>query len=159
MWCCCPVPKSCPTLQHHGLQQARLPSTFFTLFQSLLKLMPIDSVMLSNHLILCCPHLSCSRSFPASRYFLMSQLFASGGQNIGVPASATVLPMNIQTWFPLGLTGLIFLQSEGLSRVFFSTIIWKHHFFGTQPSLESNSHIHTWLIELELWLDGPLSAK
>ena len=73
--------------------------------------------------------------------------FISCGQSIGVSASASVLPMNIQDWFPLGLTGLISLQSRGLSRVFSSTIVQMHQFFITQPSLWSNSHIHTWLLE------------
>ena len=72
---------------------------------------------------------------------------ASGGQSIGVSASALVLPMNIQDWFPLGLTGWVSLQSKGSSRVFSSTTFQKHQFLGTQPSLWSNSHIHTWLLE------------
>ena len=78
------------------------------------------------------PFSSCRQSFPASGSFPVSRFFASGGQSIGPSASALVLPMNIQDWFPLGLTGLIFLQSKELSRVFSSTI-WKHHFFGTKP--------------------------
>ena len=77
----------------------------------------------------------------------MSQFFASGGQSIGVSASASVLPMNIQDRFPVGLTGWISLQSKGLSRVFFNTTIQKHEFFRAQLSLESNSHIHTFLLE------------
>ena len=85
--------------------------------------------------------------FPASGSFPMSQFFSSGGQSIGVLASASVLPMNIQDWFPLGWTGWISLQSKGLSRVFSSTIFWKHQFFSAQPSLWFNSHIHTWLLE------------
>ena len=80
-------------------------------------------------------------SFPGSGSFPMNRLFPSDGQSIG--ASASVLPMSIQDWFPLGLTGLIFLLSKGLSRVFSSTTVWKHQFFGAQPSLWSNSHIHT----------------
>ena len=90
---------------------------------------------------------SCLQSFPASGSFPMSQFFASGGQSIGVSASASVLPMNIQGWFPLGLTGWISLLSKGLSRVFSSTTVQKHQFFGAQPSLRSNCHIHTWLLE------------
>ena len=106
------------------------------------------------------PFSSCPQSFPASGSFLISQLFASGSQSIGVSASASVLPKNTQDWFPLGLIGLTPLQSKGLSRVFSNTIVQKHQFFGTQPSLWSNSHIHTWLLEKpQLWLDGPLSAK
>ena len=85
------------------------------------------------------PFSSCPQSFPASQSFQMSQLSASGGQSIGVSASASVLPMNIQDWFPWGLTGLISLQSKRLSRVFSSTTVQKHQFFGTQPSLWFNS--------------------
>jgi len=87
---------------------------------------------------------SCLQSFPASGSFLMSQFFASGDPSIGVSASASVLPMNIQNWFYLGWTGWISLQSKGLSRVFSNTTVQKHQFFGTQLSLWSNSHIHTW---------------
>ena len=90
---------------------------------------------------------SCLQSFPASRSFPMSQFFPSGGQSTGASASASVLPMNIQDWFPLGLTGLISLQSKGLSRVFSNTTVQKHQFFGTQPSLWSKLHICTWLLE------------
>ena len=86
-------------------------------------------------------------SFPASGSFQMSQFFALGGQRIGVSASASVLLMNIQDWFPLKWTGLISLLSKGLSRVFSSTRVQKHLFFGAQLSLQSNSHIHTWLLE------------
>ena len=97
--------------------------------QSLLKLMSIKSVMPSNHLIFCHPLL---QSFPTSGSFPMSLFFTSGGQSIG--ASASVLPVNIQDWFPLVLTGLIFLQFEGLSRVFSSTTVQKHQYFSTQLS-------------------------
>ena len=90
---------------------------------------------------------SCLQSFPASGSFLRSHLFASGGQSIGASASPSVLQMNIQTWFPLGLTGLISMQSKGLSRVFSSTSVQKHQSFGAQASLWSNSHIHSWLLE------------
>jgi len=114
----------------------------------------------------CCPTISFSvvpfchlQSFPASGFFQMSQFFASGSWSIGVSASASVLPMNIQDWFPLGWIGWISLQSKGLSRVFSSTTVQKHQFFGTQFSLYSNSHIYTWLLEKPyLWLDGPLLA-
>ena len=92
------------------------------------------------------PFSSCPQSFPASGSFPMSQFFASGGQSIGVSASASVRPMNIQGWFLLGLTGLISLQSKGLLRVFSSTTIQKHQFFGAQPSLWSNSYLCTWLL-------------
>ena len=91
------------------------------------------------------PFSSCPQSFPAFGSFLISQLFASGGQSIGASASASVHPMNIQGWFPLGLTGWISLQSKGLSRVFSRTTARKHQFFSAQPSLWSNFHIHTWL--------------
>ena len=87
------------------------------------------------------------QSFPASGSFQMTQYFTSGGQSIRVSASALVLPMNIQGWFPLGLTGFISLQSKGLSRVFSNTIVQKHHFFSAQLSSQSNSHIYTWLLE------------
>jgi len=80
------------------------------------------------------PFCSCLQSFPASRSFPMSQLFSSGGQGIGVSDSASVPPVNIQDWFPFGLTGLISLQSKGLSRVFSNTTVQKHQFFGTQLS-------------------------
>ena len=104
------------------------------------------------------PFSSYPQSFSASGSFPMSQLFTSGDQSIGT--SASVLPMNIQGWFPLGWTGLIFLLSKGLSRVFSSTTVRKHQFFGIQYSLWSSSHIHTWLLEKpQLWLDGPLLAK
>ena len=85
--------------------------------------------------------------FPSIRVFFNEQFFTPGGQSIGASASASVLLMNIQYWFPLGWTGLIFLQSKGLSRVFSSTTDQKHQFFGSQLSLWSNSHIHTWLLE------------
>ena len=111
------------------------------------KLMSIKSVMPSNHLILCHPLLFCLQSFPASGPFLMSQFFTSGGQSIGVSALASVLPMNIQYWFPLGLTYCISLQPKGVSRVFSNTTVQKHQFFGAQLSSQSNSHIHTWLLE------------
>ena len=93
------------------------------------------------------PFSSCPQSFPASGSFLMSLLFTSGGQSIRVSASVLVFPMNIQDWFPLGLTGLISLLSKGLSRVFSNTTVQEHQFFGTQSSLWSSSHILTWLLE------------
>ena len=93
------------------------------------------------------PFSSSRQSFPASGSFPISQFFASRGQSTGASASASVLPMNIQDWFPLGLTGLISLLSKGLSRVFSSTIIQKHPFFSTQPFLWFNSHICTWILE------------
>ena len=124
---------------------ARQASLSFTISWSLLKLMSIESMMPSNYLILCCP-LSCPQSLPASGSFPVSQLFASGGQSIGTLAS--VIPVNIQDWFPFGLTGLISLLSKGLSRVFSTTTIWMHQFFGFQLFLWSNSLISG----LPLWL-------
>ena len=93
------------------------------------------------------PFSSCPQSLPASGSFSMSQLFAWGGQSIGVSASASVLPMNTQDWSPLGWTGWISLQSKGLSRVFSNTTVQKRQFFGAQLSSQSNSHIHTWPLE------------
>ena len=112
-----------------------------------LKLIFTESLMSSNHLILCHPFASCLQSFPASGLFPMNWHFASGGQSIGASASASVLPMNIQGWFSLGLTDLISLLSKGLSRVFSSTIVWRHQFFGAQRFLLPNSHIYKWLME------------
>ena len=120
---------------------AQQASGSITNSQSLLKLMSIELVMPSNYLIPCCPLL-----FPASGSFQMNQFFPSDGQSIGVSASASVLPMNIQGWFSLGLTDLISLHSKGLSRVFSNTTIQNQQ-FRDQPSLWSNSHIHTWLLE------------
>ena len=93
------------------------------------------------------PFSSCPQSFPSSGSFPTSQLFAWGGQSIGVSASASVLPMNTQDWSPLGWTGWTSLQSRGLSRVFSNTTVQKHQSFGTQLSSQSNSHIHTWPLE------------
>ena len=94
----------------------------------LLKFISIESVMPSNNLILCCPFSSCLQYFPASESFPMSQFFTSGGQSIEVSTSTSVLPMNIQDWFPLGWTGWISLQSKGLSRVLSNTTVQKQHF-------------------------------
>ena len=143
------------SLQPHGLQHTRLPC-------------PSPSPRACSNSCLFCPWChptissstipfsSCLQSFPASGSF---QLFASGGQSI--KASASVLPMNIQGWFSLGLTGCISLLYNGLSRAFFSnTTVQKHQFFGAQLSLWSNSHIHTWPLEKpQLWLSRPLLAK
>ena len=90
------------------------------------------------------PFSSCLPSIPASGSFQMNQFFASGGQGIGVSASASVLPMNIQEWFPLGWTGWISLLSKGLSRVFSNTTVQKHQIFVAQPSSQFNFHIHSW---------------
>ena len=90
---------------------------------------------------------SCPQSFAVSGSFPMRQLFSSGGQSIGVAASASVLPMNTQDWSPLGWTSWVSLQSKGLSRVFSNTTVQKHQFFSGQLSSQSNSHIHTWPLE------------
>ena len=110
-------------------------SLSFTISWSLLKLVPIELLMSFNHLILCAPSFSCPQTFPASGTFPMNQLITSGGQRIRASASASVLPMNIQDWFPLGLTGLISLQSKGLSRAFSNSTVWKHNSSG--PTLTS----------------------
>ena len=93
------------------------------------------------------PFSSCPQSLPASGSFPRSQLFEWGGQSIRVSASASVLPMKTQDWFPLEWTGWISLQSKGLSRVFSNTTVQNHQFFSTQLSSQSNSHIHTWPLE------------
>ena len=123
---------------------ARQASLSITNSWSLLKLKSIKLVMPCNHLV---PFSSHFQSFPASGSFSKSQFFTAGGQSIGVSASASVLPMNIQDWFPLGWTGWVSLQSKRLSRVFSNTTVQKHQFFGAQLSSQSNSHIHTWPLE------------
>ena len=143
----CSVAKSFLTLGFpHALQHSRLPCP------------PLSPRVCSN----LCPlsqwcYLTVSSSAAPSPFafslsqhqglFPMSWLFAPGGQSTRASASASLLLMNIQGWFPLGLTSLISLQFKGLSRVFSNTTIWKHQFFGIQTSLWSNSHIHTWLLE------------
>ena len=135
---------SMPGFWPHGLQHARLPCP------------SPSSRVCSNSCPMsqwCHPTISssfasfsCLQSFPASGSFLVSWLFTSGGQSTRASASTSVLPMHIQGWFPLGFTGLISSQSKGLSSVFSNTTVGKPWFFGTQPSLWSNSHIHTWLL-------------
>ena len=133
------------SLWPHGLQHTRLPC------------LPLSPSVCSNSCPLsrwCYPTVrffvlpfpSCLQSFSASGSFPMSRLFASGGQSIAASASASVFPMNIQRWFPLWLTSFI-SRSKGLLRIFLSTTIQKHQFFGPQPSLWSHSHIRTWLLE------------
>ena len=126
----------------HG--QASLSTTNFW---SLLKLMSIELMMPSNHLILSRPLLLLPSIFPSISGFFNELVLRLGGQRIGVSASSSVLPMNIQDWFPLEWTGWISLQSKGLSRVFSNTTVKKHQFFSAQPSLRSYSHIHTWPLE------------
>ena len=147
------------SLRPHGLQHTRppCPSPTARAYSNSCPLSWWCHPTISYSVIPFSSHL---QSFPASGSFQMSHLFASGGQSIGPSALASVLPMNIQDWFPLGLTGLISLQSKGLSRVFFNTTVQKHQFFGAQPSLWSNSQIHTCLLEKPyLWLDRLLLAK
>ena len=105
------------------------------------------------------PFSSCPQSFPASESFPVSQLFAWGGQSIGVSALASVLSMNTQDWSPLGWTAWISLQPKGLLRVFSNTTVQKHQFYGTQLSSQSNSHIHTWPLEKPqpCYINGPNS--
>ena len=141
--CCCSVTQSYPTLWPHGLQQARplcpspspevCPSSY-PLHQWCHPAISTSDVLLSF----------CLQSFPASGTLPMSQLFASDDQNTTVSASASVLPMSIQGWFPLKLTGLISLLSKRLSGIFSSTTVWKHQLFGTLPSLRSISRNHMW---------------
>ena len=144
--CCCRlVAKSCPTLWPHGLQHPRLPCP------SPSPRVCSNSCPLSRwcHPIISpsATPFSCPQYFPASGSFPMSWLFASGGQSVRASASPSVHLMNIQGWFPLEWMGWISLQSKGLSRLFSSTTVWKHQFFGVQPSLWSNPHICTWLPE------------
>ena len=114
---------------------------------SLLKLMFIEPVMPSNHLIFCCPLLLPPSIFPSIRVFSNESVLHIRWQSTGVSVSTSVLPMNTQDWSPLRWTGWISLQSKGLSRVFSNTTVQKHRFFGAQLSLQSNFHIHTWLLE------------
>ena len=129
---CCAMlsrPVMSDSLQPHGLQ-AHQASLSFTIFQGLLKFISIGRWCHPTILSSVIPFSSCLQSFPASVSFPMSQLFISGRQSIGVSASASVLASNVQGWFPLGWTGWISLQFKGLSRVFSSTTVWKHQFFG-----------------------------
>ena len=144
-FCCYSVAQSCPTLCNP--MDCSTPG--FPVLHHLLEFAQTHSCPLSWW---CHPTISSSadpfsshlRSFPASGSFQMSQLFTSSGQSTGVSASASGLPMNSQDWFPLGWTGWISLMFKGLSRVFSKTTVQKHQFFSAQPSLKSNSHIHTW---------------
>ena len=136
------------SLRPYCLQHIRLHSPSPTP-RTCLKFKPMKMVMPSNHLILCRPLLLWPSIFPCIRVFSNEPVFASDGKRIG--ASALVLPMNIQDWFPLALTALISLQSKGLSRVFPNTTVQNNQFFSAQLSLWSNSPIHTW------WLLGKLT--
>ena len=134
-YCCCSVASSCMTLCNHMDCSTRDSS--FTISQGLLRLMSIESMMFCNHLILS-PSCLLPSIFPSIRAFSNELLFASGGQSIG--ASALVLPMNIQGWVPLGLTGLISLLSKGLWRVFSNTRVGKHQFFRSSVFMVQLSH-------------------
>ena len=131
---------------------ARQGSLSFTISLNLLKLMSIEWVMPSNHLMPYFPLLLLPSIFPSIRVFSNELALRIRWQSIGASASTSVFPMNIQGWFPLGWTGLISLQSKGLSRVFSNTIVWKHQFSSAQASLWSNSHICTWLLEQSIAL-------
>ena len=147
------------TLQSHGLQHARLPCPSPTpkAYSNSCPLSRWCHPTISSSVI---PFASCLQSFSTSGSFPRSQFFASGGQSIGVSASPSVLKMNIQDWFPLGLTGWISLQAKGLSKVFSNTTTQKHQSFSAQLSLWCNSHIRIWLLENpQPWIDEPLSAK
>ena len=134
------------SLQPHGLQHARppCPSPNPGVYSNSC---PLSRWCHLTILFSVVPFSSRLQSFPASGSFTMSQFFTSGGQSIGASASASVLLMNIQDRFPLGLTGWISLQSKGLSRVFSNTTAQNHQFFRTQLSSQSNCHIHTWSLE------------
>ena len=142
---CCSITKLCPTLCNPmdcSMPGLPVPHHLLEFAQVHVHWVSDGSIQPSHPLLPFCP----SWSFPESGSVPMSQLFTSGGQSFGASASASVLPMSIQCWFPLGLAGLISLQSKGLSKAFSSTI-QKHQFFGAQPSLWSNFHICTWLLE------------
>ena len=130
----------------HGLQHTRLPCPLPTprAYSNSCPSSWWSHPTISSSVV---PFPSCLQSIPASGSFPVSQFFASGGQSTGVSTSMKNLPMNIQDWFPLGLTHWISLQSKGLSRVSSNTTVQKHQFLGSQPSLWFNSYIHTWLLE------------
>ena len=146
MICCHSVTKLCPT--HCHLMDHSMPGFPVLLFPRVCS----NSCPLSQS---CHPTISfsamlfssCPQFFPASGSFPMSWLFASRGQSTGASASTPVLPKSIQGWFPLRLTGLSSLLSKTLSKVLSNNTVQKHQFFSTQPSLQSNSHIHMWLLE------------
>ena len=141
---CCSVTRSVMS-NSWGRQHFRLPCPSPS--PGSYSLMSIESLMPSNHLTICSPLLLLPSNFPTLGSFPMSHFFTSGDQSIGASALASVPLMNIQDCFPLGWTGLMSLQSKGISRVFSNTTAQKHQFFGIQPSLWSNSYIHTWLLE------------
>ena len=145
-FCCCSVTQSCLTIcDPMDCSKLGFPVLHHLLELAQTHVHRVSDAFQPSHPVF--PFSSCLQSFPASGSFPMSQLFISGGQSIGVSPAASVLPMNIQDWFPLGLTGFISLQSKGLSRVFSNTTAQKHQFFSIQPSFWFNSYIHTWLLE------------
>ena len=157
--CCCSKTVRSSSLRPYGLQHAR------SSWPSLCPGVCSNSCLLSwwwhpTVSSSVTPFSSCPQSFPASESFPTSWLFASGSQSIGALALVSVLPMNIHGWFPLGLIGLISSKSKRLSIFFSSSMVRKHKFFCAQPSLWSNSHVHTWLQEKPyLWLYRTLVAK
>ena len=140
------VTQSCPTLCV-PMDCSTQASLSITNSQSLLKLMSIKSVMPSNHLILCHPLFRLSSVFSTIRVFSNESALHIRWPSIGASASASVLPVNIQDWFPLGWTGWSCSPRDGLSGVFSNTTVEKYQFFSTQLSWQSNSHIHTWPLE------------
>ena len=140
------VTQACLILWPHGLQHSRppCPSPAPAAFSNSCPSSQWCHPIISSSII---PFSSCLQSFPGSGSFQMSHFFASGGQSIEISASASELSMTMQDWFPLGLTGLICLQSKGVSGVFSNITVEKHQFFSAQLSLWSSSHIHTWLLE------------
>ena len=141
----CSVAKSCPTL----CEPMNCSTPGFSVLYYLLEFVQThvywvsDAIQPSHPLS---PPSLLSLNLSQHQGLFQSWLFTSGGQSIEASASASVLPMNIQDWFPLGFTALISLQSRGVSRVSSNTTVQKHQFFGAQPSLWSNSHFHTWLL-------------
>ena len=140
------VAQLCLTLRHHELQHVRppCPSPILRVYSNSCPSSWWCHPVISSSVV---PFSSWPQTLPESGSFPMSQLFAWGGQDIGISASASGLPMNTQDWPPLGWTGWISLQSKGLSRVFSNITVQKHQFFSTQLSSQSNSHIHTWPLE------------
>ena len=143
IWWWCSVAKSCPTLS----DPMDCSTSGFPVLHYLLVFAQIHIHWVSDNISSSATLFFCLQSFPASESFSVSQFFISVGRSIGASAPASVLLMNIQSWLPLGLTGLTSLQSKRLSRIFSNTTVQNHQFFSTHPSLWSNSHVHTWLLE------------
>ena len=143
---CCSVTQLCPTLPCHGLHHPRLPCPSLSpgVQSNSCPVSQWGHPTISFSVIL---YSFCLQTFSAPGSSPVSQLFTSSGQSTGASASTSVLPMNIQGWFPLGLTGWISLLYKGLTRVFFNTTVRRHQFFSAQPFLLSSYHIYTWLLE------------